>query len=186
MNHPVERLIQTIIYKSVEFEVVERLDVIWVGCAAFSGNNTAPPFFDDDTALIRRYQALIDVPKQELICPDWSAAISINFDCGDKPSGIMFAQETYSENQDGSYDLFTQMGGLWLRMLNNENAARLLGKQNPAPYEYFAESQIMQCAAKENGFRQNSGVHVQIEYSCHAEYNTPPHKNYAYIPIEKV
>ena len=122
--------------------------------------------------LLNRYQSLLEVPKQALIIPDWSAALSINYDWDGGPCGIMFAQETYSENQDERYDLFTQPGGLWLRLLNDGRAAALLGKENPSPYEYFAESRIMQTAAAENGYAQNPGVHVQAEYSCHAEYDT--------------
>jgi len=185
LNHPLDKLIQTILYKSGEFEVVERPDVIWVGCVAYADNNTTFPFSDDDMTLLERYQAILDIPKQDLINPDWSATLSINYRCADQPSGIMFAQETYSMKQDEKYDIFTQPGGLWLRLLNDTNAAALLGKENPAPYEYFAESQIMQTAAKKNGYMPNPKVFVQVEYSCHAEYNMPTHRNYAYIPIVK-
>jgi hypothetical protein len=185
-NHPVEKIVQTITYKGVEFEVVERPDVIWVGCVAYADNNSDPAFPDDDMTLLKRYQKLIDVSKQDLINPNWSASISINYYTNDKPSGIMFAQETYSDKQDKRYDLFTQPGGLWIRLLNDKSAAALLGKENPAPYEYYAEAQIMQNAAKENGYIQNPDVHVCVEYFCHAEYNTPPHRNYAYIPIIRV
>ena len=186
LNHPVEKLIQIILYKGVEFEVVERPDVIWVGCVAYASNNTEPPFSDDDMTLIERYQTLMDISKKDLVNSDWSAAISINYGFADKPCGIMFAQETYSMEQDEKYDVFTQSGGLWLRLLNDTNAAALLGKENPAPYEYYSESQIMQTVAKENGYMPNADVYVKVEYSCHAEYNTPPHRNYAYIPIVRV
>ena len=185
LNHPVEKLVQTLNYKGLEFEVVERPDVVWVGCIAYADNNTDPPFSDDDMTLIGRYQELIPVEKLELINPDWSASLSINYSRNDKPNGIMFAQETYTEQQDKRYDLLVQPGGLWLRLLNDKNAAELLGNPNPAPYEYFAESQIMQNAAKENGYAENPNVFIQVEYSCHAEYSTPPHRNYAYIPIVK-
>ena len=183
LNHPIEKLVQNIMYKGVKFEVVERPVVIWVGCITYAKNNTDPAFADDDMTLLKRYQELIPIPKLDLINPDWSASLSINYGWDEKPSGIMFAQETYSEKQDKRYDLFTQPGGLWLRVLNNKNAAALLGKEKSAPYEYFAEAQILQTVAKENGYIENHNIHVQVEYSCHAEYNTPPHRNYAYIPI---
>lgn len=183
LEHPVEKLIQVITYKGVEFEVVERPDVIWVGCAAYADNPFDPPFSDDDMTLIQRYQGLIPVPKKDLINPDWSGALSIHYQTNEKPSGMMFAQETDSEKQDKRYDLFTQPGGLWLRLLNDAKAARLLGKENPAPYEYFGEAQILQNAAKAHGYMPNPDVDVCIEYACHAEYGTPPHRNYAYMPI---
>ena len=182
LNHPLDKLIQTILYKSGEFEVVERPDVIWVGCVVYADNNIDPPFSDDDMTLIERYQALLDIHKQDLINPDWSAALSINYSCADKPSGTMFAQETYSMKQDEKYDTFTQPGGLWLRLLNDTNATALLNKENVAAYEYF---EIMQNVAKANGYMPNQKVFVQVEYSCHTEYNMPTHRNYAYIPIVK-
>ncbi|GHU00161.1 hypothetical protein FACS1894142_8270 [Spirochaetia bacterium] len=183
LNHPVEKLVKTISYKDVEFDVVERPDVLWVGCIAYAKNNIDPPFPDDDMSLLERYRSLFDFPKLELINPDWSAAISINYDLSDKPSGIMFAQETYTDKQDKHHELFIQPGGLWLRLLNDKKAAILLGKEHPAAYEYYAESQIIQNVAKENGYIQNPNIHVCVEYSCHAEYDTPPHRNYAYMPI---
>lgn len=97
----------------------------------------------------------------------------------------MFANETYSREQDKRFDLFTQPGGLWLRVRNGKNTAMaLLGREKAEPYEYFAgENAPLQSAARENGYLQNPDVHVQIEYHCHSEYNTPPHANFAYIPV---
>ncbi|HML48751.1 MAG TPA: hypothetical protein PKE04_18575 [Clostridia bacterium] len=182
LSHPVEKHIQTLLYKGVELEVVERPDVLWVGCVDYADNDRDE---SDIGATLKRYrEELIDIPKRELINPDWGAALSINYDCGDKPCGIMFAQETYTSDQDGRYELFTQPGGLWLRIRNDKNAAALLGKESAAPYEYFA-GQVLQNAAKENGYEQNPEVHVQVEYHCHAEYETPPHTSYAYIPITR-
>lgn len=92
----------------------------------------------------------------------------------------MFAQETYSDKQDKQYDLLVQPSGLWLRLRNDKNAAALLGKDSADPYEYF---DLMRIVASENGYMSNQNVHIEVEYHCHAEYNTPVHTNYAYIPI---
>ena len=182
----VEKLVETISYKGVEFEIIERPNVLWVGCVDYASNNSDES--DIENTLKRYRKELIEVPKQDLINPDWSASISINYSCHNKPCGIMFAQETYSDSQDKRYDLLTQPGGLWLRIRNDKNAAQtLLGKENAEPWEYFAGEQApLQTAAKENGYRQNPDIHIQIEYHCHAEYNTPPHTNFAYIPICKL
>jgi len=180
----VEKFVKTISYKGVAFDIIERPDVIWVGCIAYADNNTDPPFADDDMTLIQRYQALVPIPKQELINPAWSASISINYSCDNKPSGIMFAQETYSEEQDTQYELLTQPGGLWLRARGSEESdITLLGRKNHGIWEYFG---ILEAAAKENGFIQNPNVDIQVEYHCHAEYNLPTHTSYAYIPICKM
>jgi len=182
-NHPLEKLIQVITYKGVEFEVVERPDVLWVGCVDYAKNNTDESDID---ATLKRFQGLVNTngAPNDLVNPGWSTALSINYKCKDKPCGIMFANETYSNKQDERYDLFTQPGGLWLRVRNDKTAAAaLLGKEQVHAYKYFG---ILQAVAKENGYIQNPDVHVEVEYHCHAEYNNPPHMNYAYIPIVSV
>ena len=90
----------------------------------------------------------------------------------------MFAQETFSAEQDERYDLFTQPGGLWLRILNDKNAATLLGKDSAEPYEWF---ELLRNAAKENGYLQNPNIHVEVEYYS----NTPVYTTFVYIPIIK-
>ena len=183
LNNPVENLVETITYKGVEFEVVERPDVIWVGCVDYAKNNTDESDID---ATLKRFQGLVGPYLiKEKINPDWSASLSINYDCKDKPCGIMFANESYTDRQDERYDLLIQPGGLWLRVRNDMKAAQLLlGKEKAEPWEYFAEG-LMQIAAKEHGYMQSPEIHIQIEYHCHAEYNNPPHTNYAYIPIRR-
>ena len=182
MNEPakkIEKLVETIIYKGVGFELVERPDVFWTGCVDYATNNTDE---SDIGATLKRFQDLVKVTEiRDKINPDWSAALSINYN-KDKPCGIMFANETYSDEQDERYDVLTQPGGLWLRIRNDEKAAALCGKEKVEPYELFG---ILGDAAKENGYMQNPDVHIEIEYHCHAEYNTPPHTNYAYIPVVK-
>ena len=74
---------------------------------------------------------MIDIKKQELINPDWSASLSIDYGNANKPSGIMFAQETYSNKQDKLYNLLTQPKGLWLRVsVTAESDKLLLGRNN--------------------------------------------------------
>ena len=178
-NHPIEKLVKTIIYKGVEFEVVERPDVICVGCVDYANNNTDEA---DTGAIFKRFQELVEsVPIEEKINPDWWASLSINYSCDDKPRGFMCLNESYTEKQDSRYDLFILPGGLWLRVCNDKKAAELLlGKETANMYEYFAgEEAPLQSAAKENGYKQNPDIHIQVEYW----YNNPPHTNYAYIPI---
>lgn len=179
LNHPVEKHIQTITYKRLEFEVVERPDVIWVGCVDYANNNT------DESEIImtlKLFQGLIEsAPIRDKMNPDWSAALSINYNYDKMPCGIMFANESFSDSQDERYDLFTQPSGLWLHVsVSKESDMALLGRQNYGTFEYFG---LLRIAAEENGYIQNSEVHLEIEYHCHAEYNYSTHTNYAYIPI---
>jgi len=125
LEHPVEKLVQTITYKRVELEVVERPDVLWVGCVDFADNNENE---SDIPATLERFKGLVNngAVIKDKINPDWGAALSINYCYDDKPCGVMFANEAYSAEQDERFDLFTQPGGLWLRVGNDGNAAMLL------------------------------------------------------------
>ena len=49
LNHSVEELLQTILYKSVKIGVFERPDIFWVGCADYADDNTKES--DIETAL---------------------------------------------------------------------------------------------------------------------------------------
>lgn len=175
----IEKPVQIIKYKSVDFEVVRRSDVIWVGCVDYAANNTDESNIQET---LKRFQGLVETaPIREKVNPDWSASLSINYNCSDKPCGIMFANESYTDQQDERYDIFTQPGGLWLRVKGDDkNAKALLGKDKAQLYEFF---EPLRNAAKENGYVQNPDVPVEVEYHCHAEYATPPHTCYAYIPV---
>ena len=177
--HQIENLLQAISYKGAELGLVQRADVIWVGCVDYAKNNTDE---SDIGATLKRFQGLVAIaPIKEKINPDWSASLSINYNCNDKPCGIMFANESYTDKQDDRYDILTQPGGVWLRVKGDDNNAKaLLGKDRADLYEFFG---ALRDAAKANGYMQNPDVHVEVEYHCHAEYNTPPHTCYAYIPV---
>ena len=175
-----EKLVHTISYKGVEFEIFERPDVLWVGCLDFADNNADE---SDSDKTLSRYQEYLDIAKKDLINSDWSASLWVNYGCDDKPHGQMFAQETYSPNQDERYEVFTQPGGLWLRVRRKkETSLALFGNESIDAWDYFING-VMQNAAEENGYKVNPDVHVRIGYDCHAEYNTPPHTCYAYMPV---
>ena len=175
-----ERFVETINFNGVAFEVVERPDILWVGCIDYVKNDESEP---DAGSLLARYQEYLDITKRELINPDWSASIWVNYGCAGKPRGQMFAQETYSASQDERYDVFTQPGGLWLRVRRSKEASlALFGNESIDAWDYFV-SGVMQRAALKYGYRENPNVYVRIGYDCHAEYTTPPHTCYAYIPL---
>lgn len=180
-NHPLEESIQNITYKGITFEIIKRPDVLWVGCVDYASNNVDE---SDIAATLNRYRKeLIDVAKQDLIHPDWSAALSINYGCEEQPNGLMFAQETYSDKQDKRYDLLTQPSGLWLRICCDKEAnTAFFGEENTEIWCYFAD-QILQKAAEENGYKENPDVYIQLEYHCHADHGID---SYAYIPIIEI
>ena len=187
LNHPVEKLVQTILYKSVEFEVVERPDVIWVGCIDYAQNNSDES--DIDATEKRIVELWETVPVNNKINPDWSASLGINYFSNDKPCGMFFGSESYTDKQDERYDIFIQPGGLWLRFCVDENSAtQLLGFDKSKPFsawDYASHKYLahVQNVVDENGYIKNPDIDIVLDYHCHAEYNTPPHTCYGYIPI---
>ena len=69
---PTERLVEAFTYNGVAFEVVERPDVLWVGCLDYVKNNESEP---DSDSLLARYQEYLDIAKRDLMNPDWSASL---------------------------------------------------------------------------------------------------------------
>lgn len=178
LNHPLEQLIHTIKRNGVLYEVVERPDVLWVGCLDYAANGEP-----DGDKLLSRFRELLDVEKRELVNPDWSAALWINQNTDDEPRGMMFAQETYSDAQDARYEVYAQPGGLWLRVRRcKETSLALFGAESIDAWEYFACGELRK-TAEVNGYIENPAAHAWVGYDCHAEYSTPPHTCYAYLPI---
>ena len=181
-NHQIDKSVQIIWYRDIEFEIVERPEVLWVGCLDYAVNHQNEP---DGDLTLDRFQNLLDVEKKELINPDWSAAIWINYDCDDKPCGLMFAQETSSEKQDKRYELLTQPGGMWLRVRRSKEISSILfGRESIDGWDYFACGELKK-AIEVNGYFANPDSHIWVAYDCHAEYSTPPHTSYAYLPVCK-
>jgi len=171
-----EKCIETFTVGKAVFEVVERPEVLWVGTLAWAENNDDEP---DTDALLKKYQALCSTPKQARMNPDWSAGISINYSlCGKAPRGMFFAQETWSAEQDSRYDLFTQPGGLYLRLRQDKYAKKLLGKKHFDSGELYA---AMAGAAARHGYKRAEDNPIEIYYHDH-ENGTA---EYAYISIEK-
>ena len=181
-ENKLDRLVAVFGYNGAAAELVERGDVLWVGCVDYAADNHGE---SDYAETLRRYQQLAPTAGHgEYPNPDWSASLSLNYKRDDRPSGIFMGMEAGSGDFDARYDRFVQPGGLWLRIRNDEAAARLLGKEKAMAYEYFACG-ILDAIAKENGYAQNPDVSVEIEYYSRDEYGSPDFASYAYIPVIK-
>jgi len=172
-----EKQIDVITYDCVSFEIVERPEVLWVGKIAFAPNLTDEP---DIGKLLKEYQELIPVEKKELINPEWDAAISIDYwKGGSAPRGMMFGSETYSDEQAECYDVFKMPPTLFMRVLNNKDAARLLGKENCENWELFEF--MKRTVLPEHGYKFNENGAQEVEYYHHNSGTC-----YAYVPVVKV
>ena len=173
----IDKLIETIEYDGAVFEVVERPEVIWVGKTAYAPNFDVEP---DIGGLFNTYQELVPTPKLDRINPDWNAAISIDYwKGGSAPRGMMFAQETYSENQADCYDIYKMPASMFIRILNDSKAAKLLGKDSCETWELFGV--IKGTIMPQNSYKFNENGAQEIEY-----HNYKTNTWYAYIPVVKI
>lgn len=179
-KHPLEKIVNSVIYKGISYDIVERPDVLWVGCLDYADNNHEE---SDSDATLSRFQSLLSVEKRELVNPAWSAAIWVNYGSEGKPCGLMFAQETYSDIQDSRYEVLKQPAGLWLRLRRSkETSLSLFGGDSIDAWDYFVCGEMSK-AAEANGYIINPDIFLRIGYNCHDEYGTPPYTCYAYLPI---
>lgn len=169
-----EKLINVITYDGVNFEIVERPEVIWVGKIAYATNLTDEP---DIPKLLKEYQELISIEKKELINPEWDAAISIDYwRNGSTPRGMMFGTETYTEEQPECYDVFRMPPSLFMRILNNDDAARLVGKDRCENWELFVFMKNTILPLHNYKFNDNGAQEVEYHHYKSGTF-------YAYIPI---
>lgn len=171
-----EKLIEVVKYDNVNFEIVERPEVLWVGKVANAQNLTDEP---NISKLLKEYQKLISTEKKELINQEWDAAISIDYwRNGDTPRGMMFGAETYTQEQSDCYDVFKMPSSLFMRVLNNTDAARLLEKDKCENWELFVF--MKKTVIPEHGYKFNENGAQEYEYQ-HYKSGT----FYAYIPVIK-
>lgn len=171
-----EKLIKVITHNGVNFELVERPEVTWVGKVAYAPNLTDEP---DIGKLLKEYQELVGIEKKELINPEWDAAICIDYwRNGATPRGMMFGTESYTEEQAECYDVYKMPPSLFIRVLNNTVAAKLLGKEQCENWELFEF--MKNTILPENSYKFNDNGAQEIEYH-HYHSGT----FYAYIPVVK-
>ena len=172
-----EALVGSFTVRKAVFELHDRPEVLWVGTLAWAADNDSEP---DTDALLKKFQALCGpAPKLERMHPDWSAGISINYNLGGKaPRGMLFAQETWSAQQDGRYDMYTQPAGLYLRLRLDKHAEKLMGKKHYRDADMYG---LLEKTAKRYGYRRARGNPIEIFYHDH-EHHTA---KYAVIPVEK-
>jgi hypothetical protein len=169
-----EQQIETINFRGVHIDIVERPEIIWLGCVDYASNN------EDESQIsetLKRYQDLVHVPKEDRINPDWSGALSINYCLPEQPRGLMFAQEVEHSQQDERYQLLTQPAGLWMKLQHSAEAEeKLFSRPVNGLYEYFGQ---LKEAAAANNYVQNFEIPMEIEYHDH----TGSGAGFAYIPI---
>jgi hypothetical protein len=91
---------------------------------------------------------------------------------------MMFGTETYTEKQPDCYDVFKMPPSLFMRVLNNTDAAQLLGKDRCENWELFVY--MKDTVLPEHGYKFNGNGAQEVEYHHYISGTF-----YAYIPVVK-
>ena len=168
-----EKLIENINYNGLSIEVVERPEFVWVGVVEYAQHGEP-----DIGKIIKTYHEVMVTPKNEPLNPDWTAAISIDYWREDgAPLGWMMAQETKTDEQDSCYGLYKVPSSLFMRVLNNETTAKIIGNEKKsADYELFG---LLGNVMAENGYIRNKNGAQEFEYFG------PNDVSYVYMPVIK-
>ena len=147
---PDEKLVEVIEHNGIRFEVVACPEALWCGALAYAQNCTDEPDID---SLLKRYQAHVSVEKKQVIHPEWSGCISIDYwPGGSTPRGMMFMQQVATEEQDKVHDVYRTPASLYIR-------AWCDGKGSP--FDLFFP---IHEAAAQNGYAPHATGEAEIEF----------------------
>ena len=153
--NPVEILVETILYEGVNFEIIERPIVTWIGSMKFNEedfNADPSPLVEEVLPLWNAFfenEVMNTTRHENFISPTAIGVLWFNIKTGDLPNGMMIAKEVYTAKYASKYSLYTQPAGLYIRLKVNDNSARLIGKEQCEPHQLH---KVMAEVAAENGY----------------------------------
>jgi hypothetical protein len=165
-----ETIIETLTIEGTVFELIEKAETIYAGKLGYATNLV------DETDIGKLFDEYIKLPPmQKCTEPDWYIAISIDYCRNDVPKGFMFAKEVETDTQEEGIDIYKIPASLFIRVLNDRNSAKILGKDECGTWELFGiiKEQAMSkfdCKLAETG---------APELEC--DYKHEMH--YAYVPV---
>jgi hypothetical protein len=176
INHPQEKIIETMNYNGVIVDVVEWEDTIWCGKASDP----------TDEKLLEVFQAVTAKEQvNEKIEDNWDVAISINHLSKELPPSVMFGFLVGTENQSKEYDIYKVSAQQFMRIRMNDETAKALGKEpfrgGCPPHEWIGEQ-----IAPKYGYKYADATKPIFEY--YGFYNPQNYKHefyYLYVPVEK-
>ena len=168
---------EIITYRGAVLEVVERPEAVFCGKIAYAQNLTDEP---DIETLLKDYQKLVPIPKNEPVAPEWTAAISIDYWRGGiVPRGMMFGQEVAAEKQPEVYDIYKMPKSLYMRVFHDADAAKALDKDQCDIWELYGL--MKDIVMPLYGYRFNENGAQEFEYYNWTKYSS----GFAYVPVIK-
>lgn len=174
-----EKIIETINIDGIIFEVVERPESIFAG--KFVHAKSLNDNFDLTPSLnqIQKKYALDNVIG--CVNPERNIVVSINYWLvGNKLHGMGFVKETTTECQPDGVDVFKMPLSLFVKVYIDNNAAKLLAKDECEPWEFF--SYIRSHVMPGRGYKMAENGAQELEI-----LDNDKHKSgYIYVPVERI
>lgn len=174
-----ESVVDTIKYGDVTFELINLPETIFAGKCAYANDLVSEPDIGKLLNEVRSGNLLSHV--NEPASPGWDAAVSIDYwRDGIVPRGMMFARETVTDEQLSSIDVYKMPPSMFMRVFNDENAAKMLNKSHCDIWELFGL--MKETVMPANGYKFCENGAQEFEY-----YNWSLYKSgFAYVPVKKI
>lgn len=173
-----EKSIEAIKHNDVTIEVIEKPETLYAGKASYAGNLTDEP----EIAALLDHVRSNDVLGKVVNCtaPEWDVAISIDYwQGGAVPRGLMFARETAAEKQAEGIDIYRMPKSLFMRVYNDSNAAKAMGRESCQVWELFG---LISGIMSLYGYKFARHGAQEMEYYNWKKYSS----GFAYVPVERV
>lgn len=182
LKHPQERVVETFCHQGIEVELVEWEDTTWCGKIGYAINNTDEPDVD---AIMEAYMAL-DQSAAKGRESDWSACISLNYLCNQRPNGVMFGCLAADEKQPKDFDVYKIPAAQYMRIRMCDETAKALGhalwQGGIPPYQWIGEE-----IAPELGYKYGDDTLPVIEYYGYYDPDKHAHELlYLYVPVQRI
>lgn len=179
--HPQETIIEEHSFKGIKVEAVDMAQTVWCGKVGYASDNHSEP---DVNGIMNAYRSadhtLVNGAEK-----DWSACLSINYLCGERPNGLMVCDMVTSIEQPDCFDILTVPAGKYLRIRICDETARALGHEpwmgGIPPFGWIYDD-----IAPALGYTRGSDNLPIIEY--YGFYNPDKYEHeyrYLYVPVQK-
>lgn len=173
-------------------EIIKKPATIFAGRIGYADKPGIEPHIDFIWAQMYHYdennpewQNPADRIIQSKIPPEWDVCISLNYwKSVEHIWGMMFAREVSDENQPDGVDIMKVPEGLYIRVLCDEAAGKLIGKDSsPSAYEMFG---YIGKFAVEHGYMLPDDRQEYEYRSKDRDENGHLICQYSYIPVVKI
>lgn len=181
IQHPQERIVETYQYNGISVELIEWKETFWCGKIGYAHNNTDEP---DVEEIMNEFMAVNSTQKPNQPEVNASICMSINYLSNERPNGVMFGYQVFTQEQPEGFDIYKVPTVLYIRVLISAETSNALQCEpwhgGIPPYEWIGEQ-----IAPAFGYVYGDDSLPIFEYYIHNPQTHKPETAYLYVPVTK-